>query len=134
MASLIVTFIALPLILGLIRNYPQYDQKLHSKGVLEEVADFLEQDLDPKDVVVVTSPDTIVLKYYLSRLDVPKDVTELSKEKDFQRAIVVVNRGYGQTLDYVLERRSFLDDVDLETAEEIYKSNRFTLYQLRGSR
>jgi hypothetical protein len=133
-ASLVVTFIALPLILGLIRNYPQYDQKLHSKGVVEEVAEFLEQDLDPKDVVVVTSPDTIVLKYYLSRLDVPKDATELSKEKDFQRAIVVVNRGYGQTLDYVLERRSFLDDVDLETAEEIFKSNRFTLYQLRGSK
>ena len=131
--ALVGVFIALPLILGLVRNYPQYDQKLHSKGVVEEVADFLEQDLDPKDVVVVTSPDTIVLKYYLSRLDIPKEATELSKGKDFQRAIVVVNRGYGQTLDYVLERRSFRDDVDLATAEEIYKSNRFTLYQLKGS-
>jgi 4-amino-4-deoxy-L-arabinose transferase-like glycosyltransferase len=133
MGTLVGIFVALPLILGMIRNYPQFDQKLHSKGVVEAVAEFLEQDLGSNDVVVVTSPDTIVLKYYLSRLGIPKEATELSKEKDFQRAVVVVNRGYGQTLNYVLERRSFQDDVDLETAEEIYKSNRFTLYQLRGS-
>jgi hypothetical protein len=43
-----------------------------------------------------------------------------------------VNRGYGQTLAYVLEKRSFLDDVDLNSAEEIYNSNRFSLYELEG--
>jgi hypothetical protein len=82
---------------------------------------------------VVTSPDTIVLKYYLRRLGISKEATELTKGKDFQRAIVVVNRGYGQSLDYVLERRSFLDDVDLSTAEELFGSDRFILYQLEAA-
>jgi uncharacterized membrane protein len=130
--TLVGLLITIPLIMGIMRNYPQFDQKLHSKGTVEEVADFLKQDLGSEDVVVVTSPDTIVLKYYLRRSGVSKEASELSKGKEFQRAIVVVNKGHGQTLDYVLERRSFLDDVDLSSAEEIYNSNRFTLYQLSG--
>jgi hypothetical protein len=129
---LVGLLVIIPLVLGLLRSYPQYDQKLHAKGAVEEVADFLNHDLGSKDVVVVTSPDTIVLKFYLRRLGISKEASELTKGKDFQRAIVVVNRGHGQTLDYVLEKRSFLDDVDLNSAEEIYNSNRFTLYQLVG--
>ncbi len=125
--------IATPLFLGLMRTYPQYDQKLHVRGAVEEVAEFLSQDLGKNDVVVVTSPDTIVLKYYLTRMGVAKEATELAKGKVFDRAIVVVNKGYGQTVDYVLERRSFLDDVDLESIKEIYRSDRFTLYQLEGN-
>ena len=65
-------------------------------------------------------------------MGISKEASELTKGKDFQRAIVVVNRGYGQTLDFVLEKRSFLDDVDLSSAEEIFNSNRFTVYQLVG--
>jgi hypothetical protein len=131
-AALVGIFIAGPLILGLMRNYQQFDQKLHSKGSVEEIADFLGADLQSGDVVVVTSPDTIVLKYYLRRLGVLSEVTELVKGKSFKRAIVVVNQGYGQNLEYVLERRSFLDDVDPNSAEEIYHTNRYTLYQLSG--
>lgn len=130
---LIGSLIILPLILGFSRSFQQYDQKLHSKGAVEEIANFLYQDLSARDVVVVTSPDTIVLKYYLRRLGISKEATELTKGKDFQRAIVVVNRGYGQSLDYVLERRSFLDDVDLSTAEELFGSDRFILYQLEAA-
>jgi 4-amino-4-deoxy-L-arabinose transferase-like glycosyltransferase len=129
---LVGLLVTIPLVLGLLRTYPQFDQKLHAKGAVEEVADFLNQNLGSKDVVVVTSPDTIVLKYYLRRLGISKEATELTKGKDFQRALVVVNRGYGQTLAYVLEKRSFLDDVDLNSAEEIYNSNRFSLYELEG--
>ncbi len=128
--ALVSILITGPLVLGFMRNYPQFDQKLHSKGSVEEMAEFLEGDLRSEDVVVVTSPDTIVLKYYLRRLGIPNEVTELVKGRSFNRAIVVVNRGYGQNLEYVLERRFFLDDVNLDSAEEIYHSNRFSLYQL----
>ena len=130
---LVSVLVIAPLILGFTRSYPQYDQKLHAIGAVEEVADFLKDDLKKNDVVVVTSPDTIVLKYYLRRLGVSKEATELTKEKEFDRAIVVVNKGHGQALDYVLDRRSFLDDVNLASSVEIYKSDRFTLYQLEGS-
>ncbi|MGB5844740.1 MAG: hypothetical protein WBG94_09870 [Anaerolineales bacterium] len=130
---LISILVISPLLAGLIRSYPQYTEKLLSQGEVERVADFLEDYLQPEDVVVVTSPDTIVLKYYLRRNNLSKEYTELVKEKEFSRAIVVVNQGLGQTLEYVLERRSFLDDIQLDSAQEIYQSKRFILYQLSGN-
>jgi hypothetical protein len=130
MVGLIGILIALPLITGLIRNYPQFDQKLHSQGEVEEVAEFLGDYLQPDDVIVVTSPDTVVLKYYLRRNGLAKEFTELKKGKSFEQAIVVVNQALGQTLEYVLERRKFLDDVNITSVDEIYRSNRFVLYQL----
>jgi hypothetical protein len=133
MVVLISILVISPLVAGLIRSYPQYSEKLHSQGELERVADFLEDYLQPEDVVVVTSPDTVVLKYYLRRNNLSKEYTELVKEKEFSRAIVVVNQGLGQTLEYVLERRSFLDDIQLDSAQEIYQSKRFILYQLSGN-
>ena len=130
MVGLIGLLIAVPLISGLMRNYTQYDQKLHSQGEVELVADYLQDYLQPNDVVVVTSPDTIVLKYYLRRNGLAKEFTELKKGKLFERAIVVVNQAQGQTLEYVLERRQFLDDVNIASVDEIFRSRRFILYQL----
>lgn len=122
--------IVTPLVTALVRTYPQYSEKLFSKGEVELVADFLSDYLQEGDVVVVTSPDTVVLKYYLARNNIDKEFTELVKGKDVNRSIVVVNNAHEQTLQFVLERRSFLDDVQLDTAEEIYRSRRFILYQL----
>jgi hypothetical protein len=81
-------------------------------------------------VVVVTNPNTITLKYYLRRQGLASEVTELNKSKAFQRAIVVVNRGLGQNLEYVLERRSFLDNVIPESAKLIYQSGQFQIFTL----
>jgi hypothetical protein len=122
--------VMLVLLAGLIRTYPQYSEKIYSKGEVEQVSDFLLDYLQEGDVVVVTSPDTVVLKYYLMRNKIDSDFTELIKGKEFKRSIVVVNQAHGQTLDYVLDRRSFLDDVRVESAEEIYQSRRFILYQV----
>jgi uncharacterized membrane protein len=122
--------IILPLLAGFARGYTQYSQKLQSQGETEEIANFLTDYLKPKDVVVVTSPDTIVLKYYLMRNDLSEEFTELRKDKDFDHALVVVNKALGQTLGYVLERRSFSDDVIVETPEEIYSTKRFSIYKL----
>ena len=97
---------------------------------MEQVSDFLSDYLQKGDVVVVTSPDTVVLKYYLMRNNIDKEYTELVKGKEITRSIVVVNQAQGQTLEYVLDRRSFLDDVRVDSAEEIYQSRRFILYQV----
>lgn len=130
--GLVSVFILLPLIAGFMRSYSQYSQKLHSQGEVERVAIYLQEILQPEDVVVVTSPDTIVLKYYLNRYGLSQEATELTKDKQFKHAIVVVNQAYGQSMDYVLERRSFSDDVSSDTAQEIYKTSRFVLYRLSG--
>jgi preprotein translocase subunit Sss1 len=129
----LAVMVLLPVTAGIVRTYPQYNEKLISKGEVEQVADFLDTYLEEGDVVVVTSPDTVVLKYYLLRLGISKEFTELVKGKEFSRAIVVVNVAYGQTLGYVLERRSFQDDVLLSSVEEIYRTKRFILYQLGGN-
>ncbi len=118
------------LIAGFVRTYPQYSEKIFSKGEVEQVSDFLFEYLQEGDVVVVTSPDTVVLKYYLMRNNIDNEYTELTKGKEITRSIVVVNQAQGQTLEYVLERRSFLDDVRVDSAEEIYQSRRFILYQV----
>lgn len=125
--------IVMLLLAGIVRTYPQYSEKIFSKGEVEQVADFLQDYLQDGDVVVVTSPDTVVLKYYLMRNNIDKEFTELTKEKEVARSIVVVNQATGQTLEYVLDRRSFLDDIELASAEEIYQSRRFILYQLSSN-
>jgi uncharacterized membrane protein len=130
MLLLLGILIVTPLVAALVRTYPQYSEKLFSKGEVELVADFLSDYLQEGDVVVVTSPDTVVLKYYLARNNIDKEFTELVKGKDVNRSIVVVNNAHEQTLQFVLDRRSFLDDVQLDSAEEIYRSRRFILYQL----
>lgn len=130
MLLLLGILIVTPLVTALVRTYPQYSEKLFSKGEVELVADFLSDYLQEGDVVVVTSPDTVVLKYYLARNNIDKEFTELVKGKDVNRSIVVVNNAHEQTLQFVLDRRSFLDDVQLDSAEEIYRSRRFILYQL----
>ncbi len=130
MRLLLGILIVTPLVAALVRTYPQYAEKLISKGEVEQVADFLIDYLQEGDVVVVTSPDTVILKYYLMRNDIDKEFTELVKGKEVNRSIVVVNHAHEQTLQYVLERRFFLDDVQLDSAEEIYRSRRFILYQL----
>jgi uncharacterized membrane protein len=132
MMGIIGVLVILPLGAGFLRSYTQYSQKLHAQGELEKVAMYLSDYLQPEDVVVVTSPDTIVLKYYLRRYGISQEATELTKDKPFDHAIVVVNKAYGQTIKYVLDRRSFLDDVNLESMEEIYSSKRFAIYQLSG--
>ena len=125
--------IVMLLLAGIVRTYPQYSEKIFSKGEVEQVADFLQDYLQDGDVVVVTSPDRVVLKYYLMRNNIDKEFTELTKEKEVARSIVVVNQATGQTLEYVLDRRSFLDDIELASAEEIYQSRRFILYQLSSN-
>jgi hypothetical protein len=128
--GIIGLLILLPLLTGFVRGYTQYSQKLGSRGEPEEIAYFLEDYLEPRDVVVVTSPDTIVLKYYLMRNDLSEEFTELRKDKAFDHALVIVNKALGQTLNYVLDRRSFSDDVRTESAEEIYSTKRFSIYKL----
>ena len=132
--NLIMVFVSFlivtPLVAGLIRTFPQYTEKINAQGEVEQVAGFLQDHLKEGDVVVVTSPDTVVLKYYLRRNNLANEFTDLVKGKQVTRSIVVVNQAHNQTLEYVLERRSFLDDVQLASAEEIYRSRRFILYQL----
>lgn len=127
---ILIAIILISMSSSLVRSAKYFIENKGVIGDVEMVSEFLEGYLKPDDVVVVTNPNTITLKYYLHRQGVSPDVTELNRSKAFQRAIVVVNRGLGQNLEYVLERRFFLDNVKLESAKLIYQSGRFQIFTL----
>ena len=128
--GILTAFILVPVSASLASSYRYYAENNGVTGDVEMVSVFLEQYLKTGDVVVVTNPNTITLKYYLHRRGLSSEFTELNKSKAIDRAIVVVNRGLGQNLEYVLERRSFLDNVIPESAKLIYQSGRFQIYAL----
>jgi len=127
---IMIAFILVSMSASIERSARYYSENKGVLGDVELVSVFLEQNLKTNDVVVVTNPNTITLKYYLRRQGISSEVTELNKSKAFQRAIVVVNRGLGQNLEYVLERRSFLDNVIPQSAKLIYQSGRFQIFAL----
>jgi hypothetical protein len=129
-SAILIAFILASMSASLARSARYFSENRGVLGDVEMVSVFLEENLKKDDVVVVTSPNTITLKYYLRRQGIAAEVTELNKLKLFQRAIVVVNRGLGQNLEYVLERRSFLDNVVPESAKLIYESGRFQIFTL----
>lgn len=134
MIPMITSWLIVSLILAgsSLRSYIQFTQKSGTMGETEEIAIFLKDYLRADDVVVVTSPDAIVLRYYLLLHGISGQYTELRDDKSFNRVIVVVNPLYGQTLESVLEKRSFLDDVNPHNSQIIYQSSRFILYQLQN--
>lgn len=129
-SGLLSVLVVLPMVAGIARAYPQYSLKLNAPGEVEQVANFLQGYLQDGDAVVATSPDRVILDYYLLRRKLGRDYSNLGKGRDILRSIVLVNLAYDQTLESVLEARSYLDDVEISSAEEIYHSRRIILYLL----
>jgi len=101
-------------------------------GVLEQITYFLEDYLQPEDVVVVSPPDDAALWYYFDYQDIPDDYFFRGENVPSQDAVVVVNKAENQTLLEVLHRRDFpVTLFDLDTASVIKEQGRIVLYQLR---
>jgi hypothetical protein len=115
---------------GMVRSFGYFSTKSNLTGEVESSAVFLSGFLQEGDVVISTSPDTVVLKYYLQRHEIEPEYLEIADSKPFRRAIVLVNTAYGQSLETVLLERSFEDNVNPGTATIIYHTNRITLYLL----
>jgi len=125
--------IVLPLLAGGIRSYTYFDTKAFSPGELEKAAIYLSETLKPGDVVVVISPDTVILDYYLRRRGIDRSFLELNDSRQFRMAMVLVNTGYGQNLEQVLEERSFSENVNPAEAELMFSANRIEIYALPGT-
>jgi hypothetical protein len=133
LAVLTIVAVLSPLSASTARSYNYFVTKTNSMGEIEEAAVFLSEFLEQGDVVVVTSPDTVILDYYLRRRGIDRDYLDISDTRLFRRAIILVNSGYGQTLESVLNDRSFEENVDIRIAQLVYQSNRITLYLIPGS-
>jgi hypothetical protein len=100
-------------------------------GVLEQITYFLEDYLEPGDVVVVSPPDDAALWYYFDYQDIPDDYFFRGGKVPSQDTVVVVNKAENQALPGVLHRTDFpVSLFDLDTASVIKEQGRIVLYQL----
>jgi hypothetical protein len=129
-AAILAIALIVPLGGSLVVNSARYLQSRGNLGEIEEVTVFLKDYLTAQDVVLVTSPDGVLLRYYFRRYRLSEDYTSDVRDQDFLHALVVVNQSQGQTIESVLKKRAFTGKVDPGTARLIYQSNRILIYEL----
>jgi hypothetical protein len=66
--------------------------------------------LQPGDLVVVASPNDAVFWYYARREKIPADLYFGSRDREYNRAVIIVNPNYEQTLESVLQERGPLQN------------------------
>jgi len=108
-----------------IHNY----REVNATGEIENTTLFLKSRLAPGDIVVVDTPDDAPLWYYFELHQVPDSYVIDIQKKPFQRAFVLVNPGYKQTLLTVINARGPNPKrVDLQSAREVYRSGNTITY------
>jgi hypothetical protein len=125
-----IVFVIILLLWGLSRSYGYHESRLNSAGEVERAAVFLSTYLKSGDVIVVKAPDTVILDYYLRRNGIDRGYLDLTDLLEFDRALVLVDTGYGQDLLDVLTDRSFTENVDISQAELVYQTDRLLVYHI----
>jgi hypothetical protein len=129
----VALLVVLPLGWAIVRDSRNYLAGRGERGYDEQAALFLEGALRPDDVLLLTAPDAIVIRYYLERQGVAWDYAEGIKQKDFHRALAVVNTRNDQTVEWIVEGKSLLERVDLGTAQVVFRAGPLEVYAV-GSR
>jgi 4-amino-4-deoxy-L-arabinose transferase-like glycosyltransferase len=86
---------------GAIRNFPA----MNANGEIETTALYLKSQLRQGDIVVVSDPDDAPLWYYFKLHQIPDSFVINIQHVPFQRAFVLVNPDYGQSLASVIDQR-----------------------------
>ncbi len=86
---------------GAVRSYPE----MNAPGEIETTALYLKGQLRPGDIVVVSDPDDAPLWYYFKLHQIPDSFVIDIQHTHFQRAFVLVNPGYGQSLASVIDQQ-----------------------------
>jgi hypothetical protein len=129
----LVLLVVTPLALALVKDTRSYLEDRGDRGYVEETALFLKDTLQEGDVLLLAAPDATVLRYYLERNGAPWDYAEGIKQKDFRRALVVVNRRNEQTAEWLLERKGITGRVDLGTLEVLFEGWPLEVYAVEAT-
>lgn len=101
-------------------------------GTNEEIALYIQQNLQPEDTIVVSWEDEPMIWYYLLRYQVPEKIF-LVRSTSFKRAFVVVGPAYNLTLpEVVADKGADPKYFDLEKAEEVRKIGNSKIYMVPG--
>lgn len=96
----------------------------------QALAEFLKGFLEPGDVVAAAIPVNYPLRYYFVLNQIPLDVFfDKAKDIQFQRAVVVVDRGQGQTLEQVLTLTRLDEALEpLDTPQPVHQERSARVY------
>lgn len=86
---------------GAVRSFPE----MNAVGEVEATTLYLKGQLRQGDIVVIADPDDAPLWYYFLLHQVPNSFVDNIQHVPFQRAFVLVNPGYGQSLASVIDQR-----------------------------
>jgi hypothetical protein len=79
-----------------------------NKSDTQVAAEFIQQNGQETDLIVVASPDDAVLWYYCSNLGIPTRQFNLNSKIDFTHAYLVVNTKRGQTVSTLVASKSLV--------------------------
>ncbi len=105
-----------------------YRPPVQNQGLEEQIAVYLEDQLQAGDTVAADAPLRAMLEYYFTAYGISRDFF-YEGEKPYRRAWVVVGEKYGQTLDEVLDREGLAGDVALNSAQIAAHFDRATVYR-----
>jgi 4-amino-4-deoxy-L-arabinose transferase-like glycosyltransferase len=119
-----------PLAASLATSLQDYSNSRAKPGNIEEAAIFLSDFIDPEDVILVTAPDAVTLRYYLKQYEVDGQQSAYQRDQEYRRALVVVNQRYGQTLDSVLESRGSTAEIEIGLPNIVYQKGNILVYEI----
>ena len=112
---------------GAVRSLPE----MNATGEVEATALFLKGQLRQGDIVVVADPDDAPLWYYFLLHQIPDSYVNNIQHVPFQRAFVLVNPSYGQSLASVLDQRGpDIKRLDPASAQIVNQAGNTITYQL----
>jgi hypothetical protein len=100
-STLIIVAVVVTNAIWTVRSFPA----MNATGEIESTTIFIKKQLQQGDIVVVADPDDAPLWYYFQLHQVPERVVTNNQHIPFKRAFVLVNPGYGQTLESVIDQR-----------------------------
>ncbi|MEW6716663.1 MAG: glycosyltransferase family 39 protein [Chloroflexota bacterium] len=99
-------------------------------GSVEEITLFLKGYLQPGDVVITKPPLGAIVVYYFDLHHISEEYFLLDRDwHDFQQVIVIVDEGFDQTIDQVLQKKG-LECVDKSSAKMIHQYGKTKVYEL----
>jgi len=112
---------------GAVRSFPE----MNTTGEVEATTLYLKGQLRQGDIVVVADPDDAPLWYYFLLHHIPDSYANNIQHVPFQRAFVLVNPGYGQSLASVIDQRGpDIKRLDPASARVVNQAGNTITYQV----
>jgi hypothetical protein len=114
---------------GAARSFPA----MNAYGEIETTTIYLKGQLRQGDIVVAANPDDAPLWYYFQLHQIPDSFVNDIQTIPFQRAFVLVNPGYGQSLTSVIDQRGpDIKRLDPASARVVNQSGGTFIYQVQA--